>query len=248
MNIEEQIRFARENGYVCLTAEVQSWPVSDDGYRISPGVYWCKEGSRIKVGDQVFVGMLHKIEDRCEIWSDTSLRSDVSLGAGAAIRGSVHCLGDLCLREGASISSGNKFMGYVYMAKYSAIYSDCMFYGDTHIGEDSIVLFGANIAGGLKVGASAVIYENLTSTLPKLTLGENSIVGPNAMDPIDLGVGEEYRITMYGQAGIAMISAGCRTLSLRAAIQYCKDRADRAISKLILEGAINIAKLRGWEV
>ena len=49
------------------------WPIDGDGWSVSPGVPWCKEGNRVRIGKWVKIGKDCQIGDGCVLGKKVEL-------------------------------------------------------------------------------------------------------------------------------------------------------------------------------
>lgn len=144
------------------------------------------------------------------------------------------------LEAGVRVGSFAQLSDWTILER-NAVVDQCVNLGaDVFVGEGARVGQAAVIGMGAEIGRGAIVACNTE-------LGNGAVVPEYGQHTIDLGQADGYRKCISEVAGVAIITAGCRTFTLDEALDHWgHHHLNRDLTMYLLESAQAIARLRGW--
>lgn len=170
----------------------------------------------------------------CKEGTRLQVQSNVRIGEGVR-------LGDwTTLEAGARVGSFAQLGDWTTLGR-NAVVGRCAVLGeDVFVGAGARVGRDAVIGIGASIGRGAIVACNTE-------LGSGAVVPEYGQHTIDLGLVDGYRKCISEVAGVAIITAGCRTFTLDEALDHWgHHHLNRDLTMCLLEAAQAIARIRGW--
>lgn len=114
------------------------------------------------------------------------------------------------------------------------------------LGDDVYIAEGAKIERDVHIGSFSAIGKGAVID-SNTELGNGAVVPEFGRHTVDLGLVDGYRKCISEVAGVAIITAACRTFTLDAALEHWGNHfLNRDLTMCLLESAQAIARIRGW--
>lgn len=234
-------------------------------WKIAPeGQNYAEPGTLISVGEGVMIGRDFKIGEYSRLGDRCSFGKSVTLSEGVIIGKRVKVGEGSLIRERSTILHRTRIHSGVDIGSYVYIGSDCLLQHAVVVGQGSSIYDGTIVHreciiekevwigrntilhSGVVIGPDCSIGEHC-SIDPGTYLGKGVTMGEDAKSPVYLGHTDGYSKIVAEVNGVAYIGAGCRWFPLAEALHHWKNRTeDRALTLCLMEAAIAVAKLRGW--
>lgn len=150
------------------------------------------------------------------------------------------------LSDWTTIESGARIDSFTRLGEYASIGRNARVGRAVTLGGDVYVGERAKIERDVHVGAYATINKGAIIS-SDTELGNGVVVPEFGRHTIDLGLVDGYRKCISEVAGVAVVTAGCRTFTLDEALEHWGNHfLNRDLTMCLLESAQAIARLRGW--
>lgn len=150
------------------------------------------------------------------------------------------------LGDWTTLEAGVRVEFFTQLGEYVSLDRNVVVGRGATLGDDVFVGKGARIGEGAVIGTGAAIGRGAIVT-SSAELGNGAVVPEYGQHTVDLGLADGYRKCISEVAGVAIITAGCRTFTLDEALDHWgHHHLNRDLTMCLLEAAQAIARIRGW--
>lgn len=150
------------------------------------------------------------------------------------------------LGDWTSIEAGARVDSFAQLGDWTTLRRNAVVGRCVNLGEDVFVGEGARVGQDAVIGIGASIGRGAIVAC-NTELGSGAVVPEYGQHTIDLGLVDGYRKCISEVAGVAIVTAGCRTFTLDEALDHWgHHHLNRDLTMCLLESAQAIARIRGW--